>query len=167
MLSSDWRHTVMALQIWSWSWPCRQWFCLHHLLRGTASCLSRLQTAAKGRRQQQMDSIQQVWYWRCRPTQTYTNVSMPQSGSESPVKSGRAAKQRPCASNHLVTMWQLSGLEKIAAAGLPQDSLTSRAVLGVCTLKASDGLSLRHRVLACGEDLLNCLAGSIFYQLPP
>lgn len=78
-----------------------------------------------------MDSVQQVWYWRCRRTQTYTNVSIPQSGSESPVKSGRAAKQRACASDHLVTMWQLSSLGKTAAAGLPQDPLTSRAVLAV------------------------------------
>lgn len=57
-----------------------------------------------------MDSVQQVWYWRCRGTQAYTNVSMPQSGSESPVRSGRAAKQRPCASDQFgdnVTAQQL------------------------------------------------------------
>lgn len=133
---SDWRHMVMVLQIWPW--PCRPWFCLHHLLRGTASCLSRLQTAVKRRRQQQMDSIQQVWCWRCRRTQTYTHMSMPQSGSESLVKSGRAPKQRACASNHLVTMWQLSSLEKTAVVRLPQDSQTSRAAQGAWTLKTSD-----------------------------
>lgn len=68
-----------------------------------------------------MGSIQQVWYWRCRRTQTYTNMSMPQSGSESPMKSGRVAKQRSCASDYLVTdNVTAQQLGKKASVGLPR-----------------------------------------------
>lgn len=84
-----------------------------------------------------------------------------------PCEKWQSCETKACASDHLVAIWWLSSLEKAAAAaGLPQDSLTSRPILGVCTLKASGGLSQRHRVL-WGEDLLDCCSGSIFYQWPP
>lgn len=126
-MCSDRRHMVMVLEIWSW--PCRPWCCLHSVLRGTASCLSGLPTATKWRRQQQMDPVQLVRYWRCGHPHSDTNGSLLQSGSECPEKSGRAVTQR------LVppTIWANFMAQQLGK------SRSSRTSLGLSNLQACAG----------------------------
>lgn len=51
----------------------------------------------------------------------------------------------------LTIRWQCDSSAPCKKTAVPQDSLASRGVLGACTLRASDALSLGHRDLACRE----------------